>query len=237
MLSRDQCRKADQVAIEKFKIPGLILMENAGRNCASKILAKFPAGTIAQQAVLILCGPGNNGGDGFVIARHLYNAGVKVKLVLLSSPMKYSGDALTNLTAVSGLQLSVVEFDSAWTADQAQAVFANVAGIPTTWIVDAMLGTGASGEPRPPIDRAIMMANSMNVRTLAIDIPSGLDCDTGAPASVTFRADLTCTFVDRKIGFDNPAAAEFLGELVVVDIGAPPEILQALRHPEATVDD
>lgn len=226
MLSREQCRRVDQIAIEKFHIPGLVLMENAGRNCAEKLLSYIDQNPPSEQAVVILCGPGNNGGDGFVIARHLYNAGLKVRVILFSPSEQYSGDALTNLISLSGLQLPVVEFDPEWTSKDVHAVFREVTSAPTTWIVDAMLGTGAKGEPRAPMDRAIEIANSMDVRSMAVDIPSGLDCDTGVPSKPTFNADVTCTFIDRKIGFDNAAAASCLGEVLVVDIGAPPEILE-----------
>jgi NAD(P)H-hydrate epimerase len=216
----------DQIAIETFHIPGLILMENAGRNCAEQLLSRCNSNQLSDQAVVVLCGPGNNGGDGFVLARHLYNAGLNVKVVLLGPSGNYVGDALTNLKSLSRLRLTQIEFDPKWTMDQAKAEFMEVNGIPTTWLVDAMLGTGAKGEPRAPMDRAIELANSMDVRSMAVDIPSGLDCDTGIRSKFTFHADVTCTFIDRKIGFDNATATAWLGEVLVIDIGAPPEILE-----------
>jgi NAD(P)H-hydrate epimerase len=225
VLTREECRMVDRIAMEQFHIPGLILMENAGRNCAEHLLSRCRADELTQQAVVILCGPGNNGGDGFVIARHLYNRGLKVKVVLFSPPEKYSGDAVVNLQALSGLQLPVVKFDPGWPMETATEVISKVSDCPASWIVDALLGTGATGDPRPPLDQAIEIANSLDGRRLAIDIPSGLDSDTGQPSQATFRAHITCTFIDRKIGFENPAAAAYLGEVVVVGIGAPPEIL------------
>ena len=225
MLSREQCRRVDRIAIEQFQIPGLILMENAGRNCAEQLISRCDQKHLAQQSAVILCGPGNNGGDGFVIARQLYTRGLRVKVILLSAPESYAGDALVNLKALSGLQLPVIEFDQRWTDEQIAEVISEANGISATWIVDALLGTGAKGEPRPPMDRVIGIANRIDVRRLAIDIPSGLDSDTGQTSRSTFAADITCTFIDRKIGFDNPAAATWLGEVIVVGIGAPPEIL------------
>ena len=96
------------------------------------------------------------------------------------------------------------------------------------WIVDAMLGTGARGEPRPPIDAAIDWMNAQPARKLAVDVPSGLDCDTGEPAVHTIRADHTCTFAAMKIGFTQPAAKPFTGTVHVCDIGVPPRLIEEL---------
>lgn len=228
MLTAEQCRRSDRVAIEGYLIPSLVLMENAGRNCAQTLLWHSHHQPRAEQAVVILCGPGNNGGDGFVIARHLYNVGVKVKVVLFCPPERYSGDALANLNALSRLKLPVVEFDSAWSNEKLNSVLSKVRRSATTWIVDALLGTGARGEPRESIASGVKAANAMSVRRFAVDIPTGLDCDTGVPSPTTFQADLTGTFIDRKIGFQNEQAANSLGVVIVVDIGAPPEITASL---------
>ncbi len=96
-----------------------------------------------------------------------------------------------------------------------------------TWIVDAMLGTGAQGAPRGSIGRAIRAVNELNVRRLAVDIPTGLDCDTGVQSDPTFQANVTCTFIDQKIGFRSKQAETCLGLVTVVDIGAPTEIIAA----------
>ena len=200
-------------------------MENAGRNCAETLIQHSHPLRPADQAVVILCGPGNNGGDGFVIARHLYIAGTNVTVVLFRPAEQYMGDAGLNLKALSQLRMSVVAFDSAWSEADVLKVFATVRGRETTWIVDALLGTGASGEPRESMARAIQVANGLSVQRFAVDIPTGLDCDTGEAASTTFRADVTCTMIDHKAGFENPEAAEFTGKVVVVGIGAPKEIV------------
>lgn len=91
----------------------------------------------------------------------------------------------------------------------------------TDWIVDAMLETGATGNPRSPMSQVIHVANQLHVRRMAIDLPTGLDCDTGIPSEATFRADVTCTFIGQKIGFANSKATEYLGTVKVVGIGAP----------------
>ena len=150
-------------------------MENAGRNCAEKLLWHSHHQPRSEQAVVILSGSGNNGGDGFVIARHLYNVGVKVKVVLFSPVERYSGDALTNLNALSRLRMPVVEFDSDWSDEKLNSVLSKVRRCTTTWVVDALLGTGAKGEPRSSIARGVNAANAMSVRRFAVDIPTGLD--------------------------------------------------------------
>lgn len=225
MLTRQQCRDADAIAINKFKIPSLVLMENAGRSCVDRLMWHHPQSSLDELAVLILCGPGNNGGDGLVMARHLYNHGVSVKVVLMARPESYRGDALTNLDALSRLRLPIVEFDPDWNDEKLDSVFSKVKRRPINWIVDAMLGTGSAGPPRPAMAKVIKAANRASVRRLAVDIPTGLDCDTGEVFEPSFRADLTCTFIDSKTGYQSSSAADVLGVVTVVDIGAPGEIV------------
>jgi NAD(P)H-hydrate epimerase len=202
-------------------------MENAGRSCAESLVWHSHHCPRDQHAVVVLCGPGNNGGDGFVIARHLYNLGFKVKVVLFCRSEAYSGDARLNLNALAWLRLSVVELTEKWSQQKIESALERVGRKKTTWIVDALLGTGAKGQPRNPMDRAIEVANQLNSKRLAVDIPTGLDCDTGEPESTTFRADLTCTFIDTKVGFENPNAKPYLGEVLIEGIGAPKEIVGA----------
>ena len=225
MLTREECRSADKIAIETFRIPSVVLMENAGRSCAETLLWHSPQFALQEQAVVILCGPGNNGGDGFVIARHLYNRGIDVEVVLFARPEKYRSDALLNLDALSRLRMKVVEFDSDWSLELTLSKFSRVRRKKTTWIVDALLGTGATGEPRRAMATAIDASNRMDVRRLAVDIPTGVDANTGAVSKATFRANITCTFIDVKKGFENDEAKPFLGLVTVGDIGLPPEIL------------
>lgn len=205
-------------------------MENAGRNCAEVLLDQITSTSSQHPAVVVLCGPGNNGGDGFVIARHLYVAGIPSKVICLVSQEKYAGDAQTNLTALSRLDLELLQADASWTTGDCQREISTCYDRKTSWIVDAMLGTGAKGEPRSPIDGLIQSANLADAKRMAIDIPSGLDCDTGQPAKSTFRADLTCTFIESKTGFAHQSAAEFTGEVLVVGIGAPAEITERVRR-------
>jgi NAD(P)H-hydrate epimerase len=201
-LTRFQVRELDRRATEEFGVPGVVLMENAGRGAAELLLQLGVQGTVA-----ICCGKGNNGGDGFVIARHLDIRGVPVRVHLVVTPDELTGDAAINYRILERSNISIARGIETLTEAQ--------------WIVDALLGTGLSGPVRPPFWEAIDAINRRGTRVLAVDIPSGLDCDTGDPLGIAVRADHTATFVARKAGFQNPAAREWLGQVHVVDIGAP----------------
>lgn len=212
-LTRDQVRRLDRLAIEEYGIPGLVLMENAGRAVADAVLRATPVDT----DVIILCGGGNNGGDGYVAARHLANAGRAVQLNAVKNPDQLSGDAAAAAGTVVRMGLPI---DVCTTPDSVRAA-AN------RWprraaLVDALLGTGFTGTPRPAVASLIEACNQYSaVYVVSVDVPSGLDCETGDPGKPTVRADETVTFVARKPGFDDPRAAEWLGRVVVADIGAP----------------
>ncbi len=213
-LSRAEVREVDRVAIEAYGVPGVVLMENAGAGAARLLEAAGIDGPVA-----IVCGKGNNGGDGFVIARHLDVAGREVHLLLACLPPDVRGDAAVNLAVAerSGLAITcLAEGDqAAW--EQA------LSG--TRWIVDALLGTGAVGAPSGVVATAIDAINAVrrrrDVRVLAVDLPSGLDCDTGATPGACVRADITATFVAPKRGFDIPGVSAFTGPVHVIGIGAP----------------
>jgi NAD(P)H-hydrate epimerase len=214
-LNRSLVREVDRRAIEDYGMSGLVLMENAGRGCTDTLCSLGIAGP-----VVICAGKGNNAGDGFVIARHLDLRGHDVRVVLLGRPEELQGDAATNFRILQRCDVPIcvlAEFD----APQLQAALAAA-----DWIVDALLGTGARGEPRPPLDRVLDLLNAHPARKLAVDLPSGLDCDTGQPARHTFRADHTCTFVAAKPGFAAPAAQDFVGRVHVLDIGVPRKLLE-----------
>jgi len=217
-LTREQLRRIDQTAIDQYGLSGLVLMENAGRGCTDVLCTLGVSGP-----VVICCGKGNNAGDGFVIARHLELRGHMVRVLMWSDPAELTGDAATNFSILrkAGIETHVSDqgFDSQWLAQQLKGA---------VWILDALLGTGASGEPRPPYDQVIDALNAADARRMAVDVPSGLDCDTGRPSQHTFHADHTCTFVAPKTGFEHDAALFWLGEVHVVDIGAPRKILEEL---------
>ncbi len=220
MLSRNQCRAADRLAIESLGIPAIVLMENAGRSCAETLLALRTG-----DGVVICCGPGNNGGDGFVIARHLFNAGIRVTVILFAAPEKYTGAALINLRIIERLKMRIIEFNYDWNAETATEKLVSMGRFSATWIVDAILGTGSTGPLRSPLQRIVELINATDLNVLAVDIPTGLDCDTGDPAPVAIRADVTCTFIAAKTGFQNPKSAPYLGHLKVIGIGAPNDVI------------
>ncbi len=221
-LTRDQSRQLDRRASEEYGIPGMVLMENAGRGTVDVLERLGISGP-----VVILCGKGNNAGDGFVIARHLEIRGHAAKVLLLFPPSELTGDAATNFAILEKTNVPIVEIEQNDELDnQARgAAWLNCAACGADWVIDAMLGTGAHGEPRPPLDVAIDWMNAHPARKLAVDVPSGLDCDTGEPALHTIRADHTCTFAAVKIGFTKPAATPYLGQIHVCDIGVPPRLV------------
>jgi len=217
-LSRLQVREVDRRAIEEYGMSGLVLMENAGRGCVDTLMGLGCRGPVG-----VVCGKGNNAGDGFVIARHLDLRRVPVKAVLLGSPADLRGDAAANYSVLAHCAIPIVDLSGQF---DAAAFLELMNGM--EWIVDALLGTGATGAPRWPMDEAIRIANGATARRLAVDLPSGLDCDSGEAAEPTFRADHTCTFVAAKIGFASPKAAEFLGQVHVLDIGAPRRLIEEI---------
>ena len=219
ILSRDQVREVDRRAIDVLGMSGLVLMENAGRGCVD-VLGMLGA----RGPILIACGKGNNGGDGFVIARHLVNAGLPVRIALACSPAELRGDAAANYQALPSSKIEVFSVNDEDFNEQIAAATQEA-----EWIVDALLGTGSHGSPRPPYDALIRQLNQASARKLAIDIPSGLDCDSGEPAEPTFRADRTCTFVAFKPGLLAESARQFVGIVHVVDIGVPQELISACR--------
>ncbi|MBI2480351.1 MAG: NAD(P)H-hydrate epimerase [Planctomycetia bacterium] len=215
-LTREQVRDIDRRAITEYGMTGLVLMENAGRGCADLLCQLGINGPI-----MVCCGKGNNGGDGFVIARHLDLRGFDARVLLLCNPAELSGDAAANYKTLETAELPIFRCPennrNRWLNEQ-------LAG--AEWIVDALLGTGSRGTPRPPFDLALREMNTHAAKKLAVDLPSGLDCDTGTCATPTFRADHTCTFVAPKIGFREPGAKPFLGVVHVLDIGAPRKLVQ-----------
>jgi NAD(P)H-hydrate epimerase len=220
-LSRDEVRSIDGRAMEEFGMSGLVLMENAGRGCA-EVLCRLGC----RAKVAIVCGSGNNAGDGFVIARHLELQGTDVHVVLLSNPNSLRGDAAINFEIIKRGSLPIIELNGEAGGQFEAPKFMRAIG-GAQWLVDAMLGTGATGPPRAPWDAAIEMLNEHPARRFAVDLPTGLDCDTGIPSSATFRADYTCTFVAPKLGFTNPLARPYLGTVEVIDIGAPRKLIEA----------
>lgn len=216
ILDRRGVREIDRLAVEEFAMPGVVLMENAARGVAQLALDMLRAADISDSRprVAIVCGPGNNGGDGYAAARFLHNAGCDVALHPIA-PTRAGSDAAINdeICRRMGLSMTPLEESSLQRADL---------------VLDAVLGTGldrpVEGEPA----RTIAIINNAGKRVLAVDLPSGMDCDTGQPLGDCVRATRTATFVGIKKGFQQPDAQKLLGEVAVINIGVPIELIQRL---------
>jgi NAD(P)H-hydrate epimerase len=211
LVSREQARRIDALAVSKYHMLSAMLMESAGRGVADQLCGLGISGPVA-----VCCGGGNNGGDGYVVARYLDARGHAVRVLALSDPSRLRGDAALNFRIVEQSGIAVrLSTDG--------ALASSLSGC--QWVVDALLGTGATGPPRSPFAEAIEAINAAGTRVLAVDIPSGLDCDSGRAAQTTIRAEMTCTFVAAKPGFFVGEAAQYTGRVHVIDIGVPRRLL------------
>ncbi len=221
-LSREEVRGIDARAADEFGVPTLVLMENAGRGAAEWLVEKIAEQSSAR--ILILCGPGNNGGDGGVVARHLDAWGFHVQVVWFADPARLRGDAVVQWTILdrSGIDQTAWADDASLDPDRLDGLIAGA-----DWVVDGLLGTGLT-RPVEGLLRAVIEAvNRSRKPVLALDLPSGLDADRGLPLGAAIRARGTATFIAPKLGFGIPGASDFLGEVRVIEIGVPRRILDA----------
>ena len=217
-MTRDQVRGFDSWAIKELGMPGVVLMENAGRSCAELVRDKLSQ--VANPKVCIFCGSGNNGGDGYVIARHLLNYGFEVCVVLCGDREKVKGDAKINLEVLEEMGQAIEILDPG--GDDISMRVRTVAA-QTDMIVDALFGTGLQGQLRGNYINLIESINSLGRPVLAVDIPSGLDCDTGEALGTAIKADCTVTFVAVKKGFSvGSDVRQYTGEIYVASIGIDP---------------
>jgi NAD(P)H-hydrate epimerase len=221
-LSRAEVRELDRQAIEVYGVPGVVLMENAGRGAAELLLALG-----VHERVIICCGKGNNGGDGFVMARHLDLHGRDVRVLLFGRPEELQSDAKVNYESIVKAELPI----TVHAATQLDIAALQSELATAEWVVDALVGTGLQGEVRAPFGQVIELINASRARVLAVDIPSGLDCDTGQPLGPTVRATHTATFVALKKGFLAPSAKEWTGKVHVVPIGSPRRLAEKYLNP------
>lgn len=226
-LTRQQAREFDHLAATAFAMPTLLLMENAGRSVAELLRRHNPN----RLPVVIASGKGNNGGDGLVIARHLDAAGLNVRVWLFADPATFTGDPAVMLRIVQAAgrpPLCIAALPDTDTLTQfAQDISA--AG----WLVDCLFGTGLRGPVEGPLAAVIRQINARpaSTRLLAVDLPSGLDCDSGTAYDPCVRADPTATFVAPKAGFAEPHAQAYLGQVEVVSIGTPAALLERFGLP------
>ncbi len=202
-----QVRELDRIAMEAFGIPGSVLMERAGAAAFDALRGQWPQ----ARRIAVLCGTGNNGGDGFVLARLAREAGLAADVYQVGDPARLKGDAL----AASQRLLSVDVEAAPWRGqalDRADVV------------VDALLGTGLSGQVAEPWRGAVAAVNAAGRPVLALDVPSGLNADTGQEMGVAVRAAVTITFVGLKRGLFMEAGRECTGRLLFDDLKLPPEV-------------
>lgn len=192
----------------------LVLMENAGKGATVHIIDSIDSGSLKN--IVVVCGNGNNGGDGYVVARHLVNNGYAVRVLALSTPK--SNDAKANATIVEKMDIQLDE----WSGDLQAS---------TTLFIDGIFGTGLDRNVSGMYANVINAINTHPAPCVALDIPSGLDCDSGEPLGCCIRANMTVSFVGIKQGFLQKSAHQFLGETVVVDIGCPSALLEKYAFP------
>jgi len=222
--SRAALAEVDRRAVQDFGIPIAVLMENAG-HAAAEITRAY---TNPESAVLIVAGPGNNGGDALVAARHLANRGHPVQILLTAKEEKYSGPAAEQLKIVQKMDLEILN------ADEPEEAF-NIwlqSSLVDDAIVDGIFGTGLSRPIIGPVAGLIAAMNNSERRVISVDIPSGLDCDAGNPLGIAVRAVHTVSFCGMKIGFQSPDAIGYLGQVSIGDIGVPRKLLQECAVPE-----
>ncbi|MDQ7784193.1 MAG: NAD(P)H-hydrate dehydratase [Desulfomonilaceae bacterium] len=215
LVTAEEMRAFDATAIDDYGIPGVVLMENAGRTTFN-ILREHLGGDVAGITVSVVAGPGNNGGDGYVIARYLINHGAMVQIFLLCPREKIKGDALINLRVLEKMTAEIIEISDEESLEEAARVW-HAADV----IVDAVLGTGLNSEVRSPYREAVKEINGAPGLRLAVDLPSGLEADTGRVMGVCVQADLTATYGFGKLGMALYPGLDYCGQVEVVDISIP----------------
>jgi len=217
VLTAEQVRALDRRSIEEFHISGMLLMESAALRVVASIEAKFPSA--GDSNIVVVCGKGNNGGDGLAVARHLSARGYRVLVNLVCKWETLTGDAAANYNLLKAFPVPVLAIDDD-----------NIAGLRdqlthATLVVDALFGTGFKGPVRGAAEAVIAAINAAGLPVMSIDIPSGLDADTGAVDGTCVRADWTVTFAAPKVGLLLFPGAQQAGTIEVVSIGMPPQIL------------
>jgi NAD(P)H-hydrate epimerase len=215
----EEIRDIDRRAIQEYGIPGVVLMENAGAGTAHILLEKY--GPLSGKRVGVVCGKGNNGGDGFVVARHLVNEGVTTEVALLTEKSKVQGDARINLDIADRMGIPILEAPDSESFSRVKEIL-----LRSDLIVDAILGTGLTAGVTGFYKDVIELINSLQKPVVAVDIPSGLSSDTGEVPGSCIRANLTVTFGLPKRGLILYPAAEFVGELKVLPIGIPEKVIR-----------
>ncbi len=219
-VSADEMRELDQMAMQQYGIPSLLLMENAGRGVSDWIREKF--GQFKPQAVsiLIFCGKGNNGGDGLVAARHLKNHGFQVQIVLIAFPTTLKEEAAVNFNITSRMHIPTIIIEEPMDLRNVPNMI-NESDI----IIDALFGTGLNSPLTDIYHETVKLINESQKKIVAVDVPSGLNSDTGEVLGIAVKANMTATLGLPKKGLYEKAGPEHCGEIRVIDISLPKDIL------------
>ncbi len=219
VLSREQMQAFDRRAIVDCLVPGVVLMENAGRHATEAVVRAMEASGATRACVV--CGPGNNGGDGYVVARHLKVAGRNVTVISLVPLPKLTGDARLNAEAWCGIGGAIEQLDGRSAAERLRELCAE-----PFVLVDGLLGTGLDREVREDYRMVIESINGARAHRIALDMPSGLHANTGEVMGAAVRADTTVTFGHPKLGLLTTQGLVHAGTIQIVDIGVPGQLWQ-----------
>ncbi|MCL2677761.1 MAG: NAD(P)H-hydrate dehydratase [Clostridiales bacterium] len=230
LLTGEEMRAADEAASKHFGIPGIVLMENAALGVVEQ--TRLLLGELKGARAVVFCGGGNNGGDGFAIARHLFNRGAEVRVFLLAEEEGLKDDALTNYRIICNLGLTPQVI-----RDAQQINLLRLAIYSADVVIDAIIGAGLSGSLNALALSVIKAINAGRKKVVAVDIPSGLCARTGRPLPAAVEAALTVTFGFCKLGLAMPAAAPYTGKLVVADISLPQGVLEYVSSKFELTDD
>ncbi len=216
-ISAERMREIDRIAQEEIGIPSIVLMENAGRSVSEIALDTIKGAR--RTRLYIFCGRGNNGGDGMVCARYLLNSNIRPSIFLLSEPSDLKQDPRINFKILSRMNLSINPITGSRDIRRLKNRF------DCDCIVDAIFGTGFSGEVTGLAQDLIDLINRRNRTTISVDVPSGLNATTGIVENLCVRATKTVTFGLPKKGFFINDGPEYAGEVIVKDIGLPRSLL------------
>lgn len=215
----DQMREVDRLMVEEFGVNIRMMMENASRNIARHTMSTLGP----NKSVVVLCGKGNNGGDGLGAARHLINFGADVTCLITSKPHELTPDAMAQFNILKAIDAKVEHI----TTDNIQTAKNNINN--SDFIIDALLGYNLQGKPREPIASLINLANDSQKPILAVDIPSGLSGDDAKASNPTIKANETITLALPKTGLLKDEAKPYVGELFVADLSVPREVYEKLN--------
>ncbi|MBN1907708.1 MAG: NAD(P)H-hydrate dehydratase [Deltaproteobacteria bacterium] len=222
LVTASEMREMDRLTINDAGIPGVVLMENAAKGATEIFMVHFNPSEASS--ILIICGKGNNGGDGYVMARYLHNRGMKVSVIITGERSAISGDALINFSVIEKLGIEISEIPD----DTAFEIFTHsLSGC--SYIIDGIFGTGLNSPVKGIYKKIIDAVNNSNKHVMSIDIPSGLNSDTGEIMGAAVKADLTATFGFAKPGHYIYPGRALTGRLVTVDIGIPEMIASRLE--------